>query len=839
MTAIGDVLEFAGGLLPEASSNVQAIVLLSDGEETALQAGLSDNDPVEVARELRGRGVQVYSLALGYDADGLTLSEVAANSAGPYWNVRDPRELPGAFFECYAQERGEALVRSVRTPVVSDTGGGEFPDFQFEQTLPVEPGAQRLVVLLSYYSGDLGTWPPAFQLRDPGNSIVEPAVYEGPMYRLLEVWAPAQGLWSLHWSQSQSLGPTPANLVTAHVENPLPDCFAGFNAGIVRSGEAIRLSVEPEFGGFSIAEGAVVTAVVRRPDYSEVELDVPFDRVFQRYWVEFPVAELLGRGSYEATVRCTVADGASVRPGESFGQSLPAPDVTVVGFTRETSARFFYDTDELPPLPGPGTPFADDCDGDNIPNDAEPEGDADGDGAPNVCDGDADGDDVPDGIDPDPYTHHHGCMQFPPTIGCCATFVGCRRGGFALYADAELRLADRTWVYEADGTPAEVANAGFAETNIGTDNLLGHVWSVASVTLRERAYVDGSVWTSGELDEQNWVTVTGNRRTGVPLTFPPIEAFAYDFQPEPLGPVQLEPGDEAALPPGRYSHIDIKAGATLRLTSGMHEVESLMMHPGSHLDVDTSTGPLYVYSRGTIVVRGMLPGTAEPEDLLFASFGAQDVVIEAPFKGTVVAPNARTIITGGWHEGAFFARYLQVNPDAFIEHRAFRYDWPHASPGPCGNGVRDQDETDVDCGGLTCGPCPDGSACAVASDCESGNCSSGVCQPAAGGSCSEEVALDLGRDGENVTVANDACVMVRDQYPSWWGTRTMMLQNTAPGAYPVPFTWSNSCAQASGAETFTGDWQSKYLGPISDQCATIIDFQGTGGGTITVRYYAN
>jgi hypothetical protein len=235
----------------------------------------------------------------------------------------------------------------------------------------------------------------------------------------------------------------------------------------------------------------------------------------------------------------------------------------------------------------------------------------------------------------------------------------------------------------------------------------------------------------------------------------------------------------------------------------------------------------------------LLPGTAEPEELLFASFGAQDVVIEAPFKGTVVAPNARTIITGGWHEGAFFARYLQVNPDAFIEHRAFRYDWPHASPGPCGNGVRDQDETDVDCGGLTCGPCPDGSACAVASDCESGNCSSGVCQPAAGGSCSEEVALDLGRDGENVTVANDACVMVRDQYPSWWGTRTMMLQNTAPGAYPVPFTWSNSCAQASGAETFTGDWQSKYLGPISDQCATIIDFQGTGGGTITVRYYAN
>ncbi len=46
---------------------------------------------------------------------------------------------------------------------------------------------------------------------------------------------------------------------------------------------------------------------------------------------------------------------------------------------------------------------------------------------------------------------------------------------------------------------------------------------------------------------------------------------------------------------------------------------------------------------------------------------------------------------------------------------------------PCGDGELSGQETDVDCGGPSCDPCPNGKACLQAGDCVSGLCLSGVC----------------------------------------------------------------------------------------------------------------
>jgi hypothetical protein len=48
------------------------------------------------------------------------------------------------------------------------------------------------------------------------------------------------------------------------------------------------------------------------------------------------------------------------------------------------------------------------------------------------------------------------------------------------------------------------------------------------------------------------------------------------------------------------------------------------------------------------------------------------------------------------------------------------------SPPTCADGILNQDETDVDCGG-ECSPCFAGSGCQLPEDCESGLCESGVC----------------------------------------------------------------------------------------------------------------
>src|SRR5690606_12576487 len=132
--------------------------------------------------------------------------------------------------------------------------------------------------------------------------------------------------------------------------------------------------------------------------------------------------------------------------------------------------------------------------------------------------------------------------------------------------------------------------------------------------------------------------------------------------------------------------------------------------------------------------------------------------------------------------------------------------------GTCNDGIKNQGETGVDCGG----PCP---ACVVP--------------------CTISNAIDLGAPGVNKTVPIDGCVKVQSGYPSWWGTRAMRLESAAGGAYPVPFTWSNTCSGSSGSGTFTANWQSKVLNVTKQTCATLIDLNGTGSGNITLRYWAN
>lgn len=54
--------------------------------------------------------------------------------------------------------------------------------------------------------------------------------------------------------------------------------------------------------------------------------------------------------------------------------------------------------------------------------------------------------------------------------------------------------------------------------------------------------------------------------------------------------------------------------------------------------------------------------------------------------------------------------------------------WPDTCPS-CTDGIKNQDETDVDCGG-SCSRCLDHKACQTGGDCISKNCSAGVCVPA-------------------------------------------------------------------------------------------------------------
>lgn len=55
------------------------------------------------------------------------------------------------------------------------------------------------------------------------------------------------------------------------------------------------------------------------------------------------------------------------------------------------------------------------------------------------------------------------------------------------------------------------------------------------------------------------------------------------------------------------------------------------------------------------------------------------------------------------------------------------------APSPCNDGVKNGAESDVDCGGPTCGKCANGKACGASGDCQSNMCNGGVCAPGVAG----------------------------------------------------------------------------------------------------------
>jgi hypothetical protein len=109
--------------------------------------------------------------------------------------------------------------------------------------------------------------------------------------------------------------------------------------------------------------------------------------------------DLVGRGQYEAIVRCETSSNARLREGEPLIPNQPfMPTDAIDTFVRNAQTSFFLDVANFPPLPPGG-----DADHDGIPNSVEiPFGDTDGDGLPDVLDDDSDNDDTPDAMDPAP-----------------------------------------------------------------------------------------------------------------------------------------------------------------------------------------------------------------------------------------------------------------------------------------------------------------------------------------------------------------------------------------------------------------------------------------------------
>jgi hypothetical protein len=124
-----------------------------------------------------------------------------------------------------------------------------------------------------------------------------------------------------------------------------------------------------------------------------------------------------------------------------------------------------------------------------------------------------------------------------------------------------------------------------------------------------------------------------------------------------------------------------------------------------------------------------------------------------------------------------------------------------APPDPCADGTKNGAETDVDCGGSTCGPCALGKACVLKTDCAGSICAMDS-KCAAAASCKELHTVRPGLPSGVYTIgaANAYCDMVTDgggwtlvlAYKHLAGTAPMPVAGTLPTNPTTGFSHANN-----------------------------------------------
>jgi hypothetical protein len=188
-----------------------------------------------------------------------------------------------------------------------------------------------------------------------------------------------------------------------------------------------------------------------------------------------------------------------------------------------------------------------------------------------------------------------------------------------VYGSNSAQVGDRVVVNRAGGGFGSVASGGTSGVNLGTDTVVGDVVSVGSVTLRDRARVNGLIETGGSVILGNQTTVTGPLLQNVTPNLPILPVLPSSFPP-PMGDIDVEPGNTLALAPGSYGHVTIKSRATVNLVSGTYYMLSLDLEPQSTAHLDTRSGPVFIYLHDNLIFRGAFVDPLNNKGNLFIGF---------------------------------------------------------------------------------------------------------------------------------------------------------------------------------------------------------------------------
>jgi hypothetical protein len=252
---------------------------------------------------------------------------------------------------------------------------------------------------------------------------------------------------------------------------------------------------------------------------------------------------------------------------------------------------------------------------------------------------------------------------------------GQTRASMFLSASNYLQVDDRVEIGLA-GTLTNVAGLSSPGAQFGSA-LNGHtnVFSVGNVWLRSQAVVDGFVRTQGIITKQDaTVHITGAEQAGVDV---PTRTFgwAVAFPPSATPLNVIGTGANVALDPGAYQSFN-QHGGRVSLRTGTYYFDSFSTEPAAVVNIDNAGGPVLIYVKNGFTFKGPFIEQEREGQVLVGHLGSSPAVLQAPFLGTIVAPNGKVELqrpNGGLHRGSFFAKDVQVFSDSHILHVPF--DW--------------------------------------------------------------------------------------------------------------------------------------------------------------------
>lgn len=260
-----------------------------------------------------------------------------------------------------------------------------------------------------------------------------------------------------------------------------------------------------------------------------------------------------------------------------------------------------------------------------------------------------------------PTESHVVSVPYPSAVGFLDT---------ALSANAGLTIADRAQVLKPSSGFASIVSTAGPATEIGTEARVGNVTSIPSVMLRDRASINGTVTTSGTLLRGAGTTITGTVTTGATV---PLNTLSWQVQfQQGTEQLALEPAVDRTAAPGPYGQVVLKNTSKLRLQTGTYYFRSLDVQSGANLILNTSGGPVVIYVRDSVNMRGTLSYTGRSGDLLLVYLGTPELAFDTTFSGVLVAPNAnvRFGVGSSSHSGAAFAKFVRLDPQAKFTHQA-------------------------------------------------------------------------------------------------------------------------------------------------------------------------